>query len=118
VTVTKNVTAIANVTNTVPTPEPATPEPATTDGSTPKVTVSTPATYGVNARSSASTDAPIIQLLAHSTVLRTIGRTADNSWLQIELADGTKAWIFTAAVLSNEGSILSLPIVTPPPLTQ
>ena len=86
--------------------------------STAKVTVSTPATYGVNARTSASTDAPIVQLLPHSTVLHAIGRTADNSWLQIELADGQTAWIFTAAVLASEGSILTLPLVTPPALTQ
>ena len=88
----------------------------TTAGS--RVTISTPATYGVNARTTASTDAPIVQLLAHSTVLEAIGRTADNSWLQIVLADGTKAWVFTAAVLANEGSILNLPVITPPALTQ
>ncbi|MCX6050340.1 MAG: SH3 domain-containing protein, partial [Chloroflexi bacterium] len=96
----------------------ATPSVTATVGITDGVLISTPGAYGVNARATASTDAPIVQLLPRGNLLRATGRTADGTWLEVTLTNGRSAWIFTAAILARQDAIETLPIVTPPPLAQ
>lgn len=90
----------APITDTIPAPT-----------ATPSIIVSTE--LSVNARATVGTDADILALLETGTELPAIGRTADTTWLQIELGDGRLAWVFTAAVLTTN-DINSLPIVEPP----
>ncbi len=98
--------------------EEVTPTEAASSGAADRVIVSTPGTYAVNARTTASTDAPIVQLLPRSTLLRAVGRTADNTWVQVVLPDGVRAWVFTDAVLTDQDALQTLPVVTPEPLAQ
>ena len=80
------------------------------------VTVTVPDTYGVNARSTASTDAPVVDVLPKSATLTAVGRLADNSWIQIIMPDETLAWIFSDAVFFTEEQLDTLPTVVPPSL--
>lgn len=74
------------------------------------VTVTTPDTFGVNARAAASPAAEIVAILPRNTVVEAVGRTADSSWLQIVLADGRLAWVFAAAILTSSETIQQLPV--------
>ncbi|MCB0106057.1 MAG: SH3 domain-containing protein, partial [Caldilineaceae bacterium] len=77
------------------------------------ITISTPATFGVNAREAANATATVVAILPRATTVQAIGRTVDSSWLQILTADGEVAWVFTAAVISNPDRIAQLPVVDP-----
>ncbi len=94
-----------------------TPTATTTISADGSSLISTPGTYSVNARATASTDAPIVELLPRGNLLSAIGRTADSTWLEVRLTDGRSAWIFTAAILARADAVQALPIVTPPALT-
>lgn len=114
-----------------PTPVPPTLEPTPTtaaetaiDPVTAPVTDTVPApplnplivvsnTFGVNARATIGTDSDILTILENGTELPAIGRTADTTWLQVELDDGRVAWVFTAAVLTTD-EVNDLPVVEPP----
>lgn len=75
------------------------------------ITVTTPETFGVNARSTANPAAPIVTVLPSNTAVEAIGRTADSSWLQVTLADGQLAWVYAAAVVSDLTVIQQLPVI-------
>lgn len=76
------------------------------------VEVTTPDSYGVNARATASIDATVVTVLPRNTAVRAIGRTPDGNWLQIQLPDAQIVWVFTAAVLTNPETLPLLPVVT------
>ncbi|MEZ4864050.1 MAG: glycine betaine ABC transporter substrate-binding protein [Caldilineaceae bacterium] len=78
------------------------------------IEVTTPETYGVNARASASTEAEVVAVLPRASVVQAVGRTTDSSWLQILLPDNEPAWVFTAAVLTQPEKVAQLPVVIPP----
>ncbi len=84
----------------IPTPEAVT-----------RVIISTPATNGVNARQEPSTTATVLQLLPANTLVPATGRTQDNAWLHIQLADGRLAWVFTTAMLFRPEAVEKLPVV-------
>ena len=81
------------------------------------ITVTTPTTFGVNARATTDNAASIIAVLPRNTALRATGRTADSSWLQVITATGEIAWVFTAAVLTSADRIDLLPVLEPPALS-
>lgn len=76
-------------------------------------TVVVSSTLGVNARSTASTEAEVLTLLPAGTELEAIGQNADGSWIQVALDDGTLAWIFAAALQVGPG-VANLPQAVPP----
>lgn len=80
------------------------------------VEVTTPDSFGVNARAAASIDAVIVAVLPRNTTIRAIGRTPDGNWLQIWLPDNQIVWVFTAAVLTNPETLPLLPSIAPPNL--
>ncbi len=86
---------------------------ATTDGEVAVITVTTPSAFGVNIRAEASASAPVVAVLPRGTFISAIGRTPDSGWLQVTLDTGERAWVFTAAVVSQSEDIQQLPIVTP-----
>ena len=69
--------------------------------------------YGVNARSTSSTEGEVLQIVDGDTELTAIGRTEDSTWVQAPLEDGRLGWIFTEA-LTIVDDISTLPVVTPP----
>lgn len=69
--------------------------------------------FGVNARSTTSTDGEILLVLEEGTAFAITGRNEDSSWLQIALDDGTLAWVFTQAVEAPE-SLDGFPVRVPP----
>ncbi|MBX3012141.1 MAG: SH3 domain-containing protein [Caldilineaceae bacterium] len=87
--------------------------PAASDAALPIIEITTPDTYGVNARASASIGATVVTVLARNTTFRAIGRTSDGNWLQIQLPDDQLVWVFTAAVVSNPQTLPLLPLLNP-----
>ncbi|MCB0045212.1 MAG: SH3 domain-containing protein [Caldilineaceae bacterium] len=67
---------------------------------------------GATARSAPDTGADSIATLARGTELPALGRSTDDEWVQVELEDGTEAWLFAGAVSLNV-EIGTLPIVEP-----
>lgn len=69
-------------------------------------------TAGLNARSAPNTTAQPVVLLNGGTVLTITGRSADNEWLQIRLADNTVAWVF-AEYVDIVAGVNASPVATP-----
>lgn len=64
---------------------------------------------GTSARPQPNTSGEVVQAVPNGAVLPVLGRSADNQWVQVELEDGTQAWLFVNNVdLSVE--LESLPI--------
>ena len=80
------------------------------------VAVTVPATYGVNARRTASTDSPVVDVLPKGATLTAVGRLTDNSWIQIIMPDESLAWIFSDAVFYTQSQLDTLPEIVPPSL--
>lgn len=76
-------------------------------------TISITSQFGVNARSTTSTDAQVIVVLQAGSEIPLRGRNADDSWLQVILEDGTLAWVFAQAV-ETSANIEDLPVFEPP----
>lgn len=76
-------------------------------------TISITNQFGVNARSTTSTEGEILLVLEEGTTFAITGRNEDSSWLQIALDDGTLAWVFTQAVEAPE-SLDDFPVRVPP----
>lgn len=77
------------------------------------IEISITSPFGVNARSTNSTDGEILTVLAEGTTVPLRGRNDDSSWLQVVLEDGTLAWVFTQAVGAPEG-VDELTVYQPP----
>lgn len=99
-------------TTTVPAETNATDAENATGQAEDDITVSTPVTFGVNARDRADATATVVAILPKDTTIEAIGRSADSSWLQIRTDTGEVAWVFTAAVISNPQRIGTLPVTT------
>lgn len=114
-TATPTVEPTATVATPTPTAEPTLP-PAPIFEGTPTfyLLAIVPASHPVNARYSAGPTAPVLMLLEPSLVLSAIGRTADNTWLQVILPDQRLGWVATEVVVIDWNYIDSLPIVTAP----
>jgi hypothetical protein len=56
---------------------------------------------GLRLRSEPQEGDNVIDLLDESTPLTIIGRTADNTWVQVTLADGRSGWVMTQFVALN-----------------
>jgi len=69
--------------------------------------------YGVNARSTTSTEGAILQVVEGDAELVAIGRSEDSTWVQVPLDDGTLSWIFAEALIIDD-DINTLPVATPP----
>jgi len=70
----------------------------------------------VNARSGGSTDYPEIgQLLPGQNVPATGFNTANGGWFQVQLVDGTIAWV-ASFVVTTTGDCATLPLASYPPL--
>lgn len=67
---------------------------------------------GTNARPTPNRDVEPLQLVQYNTALPVIGRSADNEWVQVTLAEGQLAWVLVNTVALNT-DIAALPIVGP-----
>jgi len=54
---------------------------------------------GVNAREVPRADAGVVTILPENAALPVVARTSDGQWLQVELPDGSTAWIFRATII-------------------
>lgn len=72
------------------------------------------ATSGVNVRQRPSTDASVLRSLNVAEIVTATGRSADNSWIRIALADDPQGagWVF-AQYLTTEGDINTLTVLDP-----
>lgn len=100
-----------------PTPAPAadaadTPGEATELGETSEtpLTVTVNAISGVNVRTepNATTDESVVRLLENGTVVPAVARTADSTWVQVQLPDGATGWV-AVEFLVPSGDITTLP---------
>ncbi|MCS6844387.1 MAG: SH3 domain-containing protein, partial [Caldilineales bacterium] len=79
-----------------------------------------PAAYAnrvVNLRSGPGTAYPRAGQTTAGQWLRVVGRNADSTWWQVELADGKKAWV-AASVVRTAGPVAQAPVppdIPPPP---
>ena len=80
------------------------------------IQVKIPENFGVNARATTSTEADISAVLPRGAALTALARTADGDWLQIQLPNGSQAWVYASAVISTPEEIEQLPVVQPPAL--
>ena len=81
--------------------------PITTTGTT---AVVSNAVYALNVRSAPdSTANNVITAIQRGTVVTLLGRNSSNTWLQIQLADGTTGWS-SATYLTTSYTIANLPI--------
>lgn len=55
--------------------------------------------FALNMRSGPGTDFPVITALRAGTVVGMIGRTADNSWIQVRTADNATGWVSGAYLI-------------------
>jgi hypothetical protein len=76
-------------------------------GGGPSVVVITPA--GANLRNGPSTTSGVLGAVPTHTVLRAIGKTADEQWWQVESEKWGKVWVSTTVV--NEQNVKGLPVV-------
>lgn len=67
---------------------------------------------GTNARATPNRDVEPLQQVQFNTVLPVVGRSADNEWIQVTLAEGQLAWVLANTVTLNT-DIAALPIVSP-----
>ena len=56
---------------------------------------------GSNARTEPSTTAETAAFVPGGAELPALGRSADSNWVQVELEDGSTAWIFTGSITLN-----------------
>lgn len=68
------------------------------------------ATSGVNVRQSPSTDAPIVGAIAGNSTADAVGRTPDVQWLQINMGDGSLAWVYAPLFSAGDADLTRLPI--------
>ena len=64
---------------------------------------------GVNARDLPAADATVVTILPENAALPVVGRTADGEWLQVELPQGSTAWIFRATIIPR-GDVNGVPV--------
>ncbi|MEM7128239.1 MAG: SH3 domain-containing protein [Chloroflexota bacterium] len=76
-------------------------------------TISVTSTFGVNARSTSSTDAEVLVVLEEASETSLRGRNEDGSWVQVILDDGRLAWVFAQAVELSV-ALEELPVFAPP----
>jgi uncharacterized protein YgiM (DUF1202 family) len=67
---------------------------------------------GANARGTPDRNAGSIQVLPFDSVLPVVGRSADNEWIQVTLAEGQLAWVLVDSVKLNV-ELATLQVVTP-----
>jgi uncharacterized protein YgiM (DUF1202 family) len=67
---------------------------------------------GSNARATPDRAVEPLQLVQFNTVLPVVGRSADNEWIQVTLAEGQLVWVLANTVTLNT-DIAVLPIVGP-----
>ena len=94
-----------------PSTEPvATTSPApSTEAPAADVSVTVSSTFGLNARALPNADAEIITLLENEQTLSAVARSADNTWVQVQLENGDLAWVFVDLV-RIVGDLNSLPV--------
>lgn len=86
--------------------------------------VTVPTANGVNVRTEPNTDADVIDTVPLNAALPAVGRSEDALWIMVELPDGSRGWLFRAAIIPNavlddlpvsEGETLVAPAATPEP---
>ncbi|MCB0132226.1 MAG: LysM peptidoglycan-binding domain-containing protein, partial [Caldilineaceae bacterium] len=70
-----------------------------------------PTEYGVFARTSTSTESESITLLPNETLYEAVGRTEDDTWIQVLLPSGQQAWVFTGVIAIEPEQLSQLPIL-------
>ena len=70
-----------------------------------------PTEYGVFARTSTSTESESITLLPNETLYEAVGRTEDDTWIQVLLPSGQQAWVFTGVIAIEPAQLSQLPIL-------
>ncbi len=76
------------------------------------VTVSVTAKNNVNVRSGPSTNDGVVATLAAGETVTADGRNPDNTWLRVQLADGTPGWVF-GDLVTVDGDVATLTLVDP-----
>jgi uncharacterized protein YgiM (DUF1202 family) len=72
--------------------------------------------YNLNVRAATSVESAKLTMLAVGTVIPAIGRTVDNTWLQVVLPSGRMGWVYRETAGVSVAVIASLPeVYTPPP---
>jgi uncharacterized protein YgiM (DUF1202 family) len=102
---TGTLTGTTPLTGTAVNPLPAAPAPVTTS---PRISVTVSITTGLNARQSPSLDATIVRQLEGNSSFTAFARSEDSQWLQVQLPEGTTAWVF-AELVTITGDINTLP---------
>jgi uncharacterized protein YgiM (DUF1202 family) len=83
-------------------------------------------TQGVNARPAPSTEGDPLLTVPNGAVLPVLGRNAAGDWLQVQLPDGSRAWMFAEAVIASpdaatlgvvESAAPTVPLTGTAPLT-
>ncbi len=74
------------------------------------IRVSIPNTHHVNARAEPSERSAVLAILASSTQVIAVARTADGDWLQILLTTGEQAWVYTEAVIISAERFQDIPV--------
>ncbi|MBV7331233.1 SH3 domain-containing protein [Chloroflexi bacterium TSY] len=77
----------------------------------PKVFMIVPDTYSVNAHATTSADAAILGELPSGTIAPAIGRTKNDDWLRIQLADGREGWVSTEVIIIDREQMARLPLI-------
>jgi SH3-like domain-containing protein len=76
--------------------------------------VATVTTDALNVRSGPSTAFPVITTIPNGTEMTVLGRNPANTWLNIQLADGTQGWVTRS--LTNY-TLVASNVITPPALS-
>jgi uncharacterized protein YgiM (DUF1202 family) len=64
---------------------------------------------GSNVRATPGNESEPIETAARGTVFPVVGRSADSTWLQVQLADGTTGWILATTAELNV-DVATLPV--------
>ncbi len=67
---------------------------------------------GINLRSGPDTSAAVVELTKGGERYVVVGKSSDDTWLQVRLTDGRLAWVVRMAAIRVEGETADVPIVT------
>ncbi|NJN81302.1 MAG: DnaJ domain-containing protein [Caldilineaceae bacterium] len=91
------------------------PPPATSpESAVDTLEILVPETHNVMARATNSLRASIVTILGNGSLVTAIGRTVDNTWLQVVVLDGQTAWVHVEAIGVVPESAARLPVVASP----
>ncbi|MCA9913464.1 MAG: SH3 domain-containing protein, partial [Anaerolineae bacterium] len=119
--ISQNQLPILDASAPAPQPQPQTQEtqPETSAQAAPEATnINARVAAGMlNLRAAPDTRATVLSILPQGTGVQAIGRSADTSWIQVQMGDGTVGWL-AAAYLATTIEFAALPVVGADPVPQ